>query len=306
METDANDLTFVETREAVGSCPRCRYVMPRLLDSAPAYFRNGFVPCDHCGEHVDLWHATLESVTRMSIAPAWAVATIGAGKTNFVMSIETGEFCEVQLTNHEVPSDARILSRNYTGQGGDVTAIEWHGNSPPLRFPGTVLRLFGVPLGKGPLPRSGRVAISVVWIRSDDSDAWPYLATAFESAAAREYAPSLVFAQSAVEISMMPLIERRLRRHSSAEHVKKFMRDSITYSYALNVVLPYFCGETNIAPMNDSIRGALNKMRKRRNDIIHKGAKAAAVTATDAMEGLCAAAFGFEYMRFVRPLLERT
>ena len=55
--------------------------------------------------------------------------------------------------------------------------------------------------------------------------------------------------------------------------------------------------------MSDSVRGALNKMRKKRNDVIHEGVKIAAVTAEDAMEGLCAAAFGFEYMRYVGPKL---
>jgi len=37
----------------------------------------------------------------------------------------------------------------------------------------------------------------------------------FESGPPGDYAPSIVFAQSAVEVSMMPLIELRLRRHST-------------------------------------------------------------------------------------------
>lgn len=277
--------------------------MPRLADSAPLYFRDGFVRCGHCGEQLDLWQVTLDNATRMSIVPAWALANLGAGKTNFVMPIETGKSYEVQLTSYGVPGDAKILARNYTGQGGDVTAMEWHGNTPPLRFPGTVLRLLGVPLGEGPLPRIGSVAIAVIWVRSDDSDAWPYLVTAFESAAAQEYAPSLVFAQSAVETSLMPVIKQRLRRHAAADRVENFMKDSLTYSHALNVVLPYMSAEVDAPKMPDDVRGALNKMRKKRNDIIHEGAKVAAITAEDAIEGLCAAAFGFEYMRCVGPIL---
>jgi hypothetical protein len=219
------------------------------------------------------------------------------------MPIETAKHYQVQLTDYGVPADAKILSRNYTGQGGGVTALEWHGNSPPLRVVGTTLSLLGVPLGEGPVPRVGRVSIKVVWIRSEDSDAWPYLATAFEAAAAREYAPALVFAQSAVEISMMPVIDQRLRRHAPAERVENFMRDSLTYSHALNVVLPYLSAECGAPKMPDAVRGALNKLRKKRNAIIHQGAKAAAVSAEDTMEGLCAAAFGFEYMRYVSPIL---
>lgn len=295
----------VSTLEIAGSCPKCRYVLPRLVECAPSYFASGHVLCKQCGERVDLWQASLGRGTRLSDIGGWALVSLGAAATSFVMPIETSRYYNVELTDYGVPTDAKVLTRNYTGQGGDVTAMEWHTNAPPLRFPGTTLRLVGVPLGEGPLPRIGQVAISVIWIRNDDSDAWPYLMTAFESAAAREYAPSLVFAQSAVEISIMPLIEVGLRRHSSAEHVRSFMRDSLTYSHALNVVLPYLCGKAGLPPMADAVRGALNKMRKKRNDIIHEGVKAAGVVAEDAIEGLCAASFGFEYMRFVRPELEK-
>jgi hypothetical protein len=299
----ANDPTLTYTLEGAGSCPnpQCRQIQPRLADSA--WFEHSNVRCAHCGERFDLWQVVLETATRRSPLGAWALASLGAGQTSLLLTIETGKGYSVKLTDYGIPADAKILRRNYTSQGGDVTTMEWHGNSPPLRFPGTVLNLLGVPLGEGPLPRTGRVSINVVWIRSGESDAWPYLVTAFEAAAAGDYAPSLVFAQSAVEVLMMPLIEQRIRRHASAERVKNFMRDSLTYSHALNVLLPYLCGEIGVAQMPDAIRGALNKMRKKRNDIIHEGTKTADVTANDATEGLCAAAFGFEYMRYVGPAL---
>ena len=152
--------------------------MPRLVDSAPQYFRDGFVSCGQCGNQVDLWKAVLEDAVRTSMATSWALAALGAGKTNFVMPMETGKYYPVELSSHDVPADAKILTRNYTSQGGGVTAMEQHGNAPPLRFPGTMLRLFGVPLGEGPLPRVGKVSINVVWIRSGDSEAWSYLVTA--------------------------------------------------------------------------------------------------------------------------------
>jgi len=299
MEQGGDNTTFESTREAAGSCSGRNYLMPRLVDCAPTYFRDGFVRCGHCGEQVDLWKVALDKAARLSDIPAWALASLGAGQTNLVIPIESGKYHEVDLCKHGVPADAKILSRNYTGQTGNITAVEWHGNAPPLRFPGTVLRLMGVPFGEGPLPQTGRVAIAIVWIRGDDSDAWPYLTTAFEAAAAREYAPSLVFAQSAVEISMMPLIENRFRLHAPEKQVRGFTN----YSRALDVVLPYLCGEAGLAQMPTAIHDALDKLRDRRNRIIHRGAKAAAITPADAIEGLCAAAFGFEYMRYVRPAL---
>jgi hypothetical protein len=258
------------------------------------YFERGFVSCSNCGEQVDLWQAALDSATRLSRAGAWALASLGAAETSFVLPLETGKYYSIELKDYGVPAEAKILKRNYTGQGGDVTAMEWHGNAPPLRFPGTVLRLVGVPLGEGPLPRVGQVCISVVWIRREDSDEWSYLVTAFESAAAGEYAQCLVFAQSAVEISIMPLIEKRFLLHAPKKAVRRFT----SYNRALNVVLPYLCGEAGAARMPDSVLDALNKLGKQRNDVIHEGPKVAAITPDEAMEGLCAAAFGFEYMRY--------
>jgi len=55
--------------------------------------------------------------------------------------------------------------------------------------------------------------------------------------------------------------------------------------------------------MPDDVRGALNKMRRKRTDIVHEGARVAGVTVGDSIEGLCAAAFGFEYMRYIGPML---
>ncbi len=142
-----------------------------------------------------------------------------------------------------------------------------------------------------------------MWIRGEDSDAWPYLVSAFEAGSANEFAPSLVFAQSAVEISMMPAIATRLRQHASHDNIKRFVADALTYGYAMNIVLPYICGELSIPRMPEVIRGALNKLRKKRNGIIHEGVKAAAISHEEAAEGLSAAAFGFEYMRYIAPLL---
>jgi len=269
-------------------------VLPRLVECAPAYFEKGYVICPHCGKEVELWQAALESATRLSLTGAWALASLGAAETSVVMPLETGRHYSVELTDYGVLAGAKILKRNYTSQGGDVTAMEWHGNAPPLRFPGTMLHLVAVPLGEGPLPRVGQVAINVVWIRREDSDEWSYLVTAFDSAAAGDYAQCLVFAQSAVEISMMPLIERRFMLHAPKKAVRRFTN----YYRALNVALPYLCGEAGAARMPDSVLDALNKLREKRNDIIHEGPKVAAITPDEAMEGLCAAAFGFEYLRY--------
>jgi hypothetical protein len=309
MDTELNDVTLAHTFEGAGPCQKCRYVLPRLVECAPTYFEKGHVICGHCGSEVELWQATLDRAIRASHVATWSLESLGAAQTSVVMQMESGNYYPVQLTDHGVPADAKILSRHYAPQGDEqsmLTAVEWHPHDPVHRIRGTVLQLFAVPLFEGPSPRKGPVLIRVTWIRRGDSDAWPYLVTALEAAAASEYAPALVFAQCAVEISMMPVIEKNFRRHASAEHVKQFMSNALTYGYALNVVLPYLCAEAGTSKTPEAIRGALNKLRKKRNAIIHQGVEASAISPEDALEGLCAAAFGLEYMRHVGPaLLER-
>jgi hypothetical protein len=218
----------------------------------------------------------------------------------------TDTYREIDLTDHGIPIGAKVLSVNYNSvwqEVGSVFAQEAHGNTPMRRFKGNILRLMCRPLGEGALPREGEIRIRVTWVRSEESLAWPYLVSALESISEKDYSPALVFSQSAVEISMMPVIARRLQRHASAESVKEFVGGKLTYSHACNVVLPYLCGELGLPKMPDSVRGALNKLRKRRNEIIHAGVRSETISYDEAVTGMLAAVFGFEYMRFVGPQL---
>jgi hypothetical protein len=285
-----------------GACSNCRFVLPTLNKAAPPFFERGTVTCSNCNNEVNLWHAALEH------SFSWSPVSLGATRTSFRKEIETGTFHRIDLADYGAPADARILSMNYTGQGGPdggVTVLEWHGNASHQRYIGAVVNLFGVPLGEGKLPRVGTVAISANWIHREESDAWPYLVSAIESAATQDYSPALVFAQSAVEISLMPLLARRFERYASHQRVEDFISgDHLTYGHAVNVVLPYMCGGLGIRPLPDEIRGALNKLRKRRNEIVHRGVKSQAITEKEAMEGMTAAAFGFEYARYITQRFE--
>lgn len=302
LSGDTNVLTSAITREGAGPCPKCRTRLPLLVDCAASYFASGSFLCNHCGEKVDLWQASVDQAIRLRDISDSALISLGARQSWFTLLMETGKIYLEELTKHKIPADAKILSRRYAPQGGEqgaVSAVEWYPNDSTRRFRGTPLSLLAVPVMEGPLPRKGQVLVILTWVDANDADAWPYLARAFDSAAAREYEPALVFAQSAVEISMMPLIESRFELYVPHKKVKRFTN----YSRALNVILPYLCGEAGLAQMPAVVLDALDRLKDRRNKIIHRGAKAAAIKSEDAMEGLCAAAFGFEYMRYVGPTL---
>jgi hypothetical protein len=67
------------TDEYGGSCYACHYVLPRLVDSAPGYFTEGYVTCQHCREKVDLWRVVSRQADFFDAAPAWVSWTDGTG-----------------------------------------------------------------------------------------------------------------------------------------------------------------------------------------------------------------------------------
>lgn len=294
------------TSEHAGSCPSCSYILPALVDCAGLYFECGYVTCNECGARVDLWQVVSGRAKDLGTIGPWSLASLGAARTSLVMPLRSGRYYEIDIVDHGAPIGSKILGVNFTGQGGEdgcVTGLAWHGNTVVRRIRGTVLRLIGVPLGEGPLPRTGNVAISITWIRPGESDGWVYLQSAFDAVADGELAPALVFAQAAVEISAMPVVAQCLERYAGADRVKQFMRDGLSFGHALNVVLPNLCGQWRLPQLPDQIRGALNNLRRTRNDIIHEGATAANITSEKTGEGLAAATFGFEYIRFIAPKL---
>lgn len=243
-----------DPHHTAGPCPKCTYALPTLRSCAPEYWEQGFVKCRDCGAEMDLWSVALDFY---KASPPWGLTALGAQTTGFTVALTTHEYLEVELQNYSVPADAQILGLNYNShhaENGSVCALEWQGMTPTRRIPGTILRLCGWPLGEGSLPRTGDIHIRVVWMTPEDSPAGPYVISAFHSVSAGDSAPAIVFAQSAVEISLMPLIEQRFLRHASNQVVQNLMRGALTYDHALNVILPFLCGEFGIAKLPEKIR----------------------------------------------------
>ena len=168
-----------------------------------------------------------------------------------------------------------------------------------------VLRLIGQPAlsGDGTVGSVCFVLIWVVWVHQQKEDGWPYVVSAFEAFIDGHYDRVIVPAQSAIEISLMPVIRELLERHASGDHVSGFMGDRLTFGHAINVILPFVCGQAGVPKLPEKIRISLNKLRKLRNTIVHSGTGGDKITSQQAAEALCAAVFGFEYVRYTKPKL---
>ncbi len=127
--------------------------------------------------------------------------------------------------------------------------------------------------------------------------------SAFDAFTYWHYDRVIVPAQSAVEITTMPIIRELLMRHASADHVKRFMGDRLSFGNVVNVILPFMSGQAGIPKLSDKIRGSLNILRRIRNELVHEGLGGSKITAQQGAEGLCAAVFGSEYAKYAAPKL---
>lgn len=307
---DALGHDHVFTMANAGSCPKCTYVFPAIEDAAPTYFEQGYVTCSECQAQADLWDVVLRRALAFASLPMCIIA-LGGRQTSFTRKIEADKYHEIDLAEVGIPADATVLQVGYTPQvdeGGAVFPIEWHGNVPQRRIVGNVLRLIGRAglSGNGTLGSMCPVSIWVLWVPQQKEEGWSYVVGAFDAFMNRHYDRVIVPAQSALEISLMPVVRELLLRHASVDNVNGFMGDRLTFGNAINVILPFLCAQAGLRKLPDKIRGSLNKLRDLRNDIVHEGTGGKSITAQQAAEGLCAAVFGFEYVRYVAPeLLER-
>jgi hypothetical protein len=103
-------------------------------------------------------------------------------------------------------------------------------------------------------------------------------------------------ANVAVESKLNRMLSQTLSAVVSNERVDRFLTDAATYGHQLNVLLPFVTSIMGLPELPNHVRGILNKLKKNRNELAHKGKLAKGTTEQDAAEYLCAAFFSFVYM----------
>ena len=300
--------TVVPTSSHAGTCPHCHFLFPPIWEATPLYFERGYVTCSKCKQEADLWTAVLATTQIEHPVPQLSLVRLGATNTIFECEIAANKHHEVRLADAGIPEEATVLQVGYSAKGGPdgiVFPFETHLNVPQRRRIGNVLHLIGQAAteGDGTIGTKNPVGIWVVWVHQDSHDSWPYILHAFQEYVDGHYDRLIIPAQSAVEISLMPLIRELFVRHASAGKVKAFVGDRLSFSNAVDVILPFVSGQAGIAKLPEPIGLALAKLRGLRNRIAHQGHGGSKITSKEAGEGLCAAVFTFEYVKYARPKL---
>jgi len=131
----------------------------------------------------------------------------------------------------------------------------------------------------------------------------PNLVNAFLYYVDNRYHGSVLAANASVETLLGKLITGFLHGKASNENIEQFLKDAATYSHQLNILVPAFLSGTDIPLLPDHIRGALNGLRRLRNDLAHGTVTTQSITGDRAAEALCAAVFGNYYVNYIGPLL---
>jgi hypothetical protein len=268
-----------------------------------AFFVSGRTRCYLCEGEFDLWKANLEGLAH----PANPYFLVGAHITEFSTELRSLQPRPVRLVDYGVDADARILDRILTtfspvGAEGLNLAIElmqpWKDKRP---MEGGLL-LAAVPVGKHP-PDSVGVRVMLVWIQGSSlGPSRENLLLALRALHLERLDEAIVPANTAVEASLGPLLEAYFASHASRPNVQAFLTDA-GYGHQLNVVLASVAVTHDLPKFPDHIRGALNRLRGLRNDLVHRGSTRQRLEAGEVRELICAAAFGMEYFRFLRDRL---
>jgi hypothetical protein len=160
----------------------------------------------------------------------------------------------------------------------------------------------GIPIEEEALGEN--IGVMVLWAPVEGSDApWLYLVDAVEAVTLGRFSQAIVPAHAATEISITPIIRSFLVKYSAREDVERFLRQDLSFSSILNVVVPLICALVGAKTLPSEIRGNLNALRKLRNEFVHDGVLPTAVDANHVRRLLCAAAFGCEYAKYLRRFL---
>ena len=243
-----------------------------------------------------------------------SLAALGARVTHLRLRLLANHGAELDFTQHGIPESATILWLNYTPHGGNCWPLEIHGNTPPRRFRGTKISLYGVQMKTSegiPIEEEfegNNIGVMVLWAPAADSDTpWLYLVDAIEAVTLGRFSQAIVPAHAATEIATRPTIHSLLFKYSADTQIEKFLKQEqqkkLAFYSILNEVLPLVAALAGAKPLPDAITVRLHTLRDRRNDFVHEGLLPTTVDATQIRELLCAATFGFEYAKYLQRFL---
>jgi hypothetical protein len=284
-------------------CPACKDQVAIEAKHIVSYFEARPIRCPNCGIDLDWWKIACREVEAnfMYNLPFYF---IGAQSLSFQIMLQPGTRRIFRLTEYGIPADAKILYINYTPQGPNLWPLEIHGNTPMRKRDRQEIALYPAP-PPNEVGVETEVAVWVSWVHGTaDDESWQSLVDAFEAHCNEAYPSMVVPANVAVEATLSRLMTVYLEKFISKKTVEDFLDNAATYSHQLNVMLPLVASINSLPLLPDHIKGSLNRLRKLRNQLAHRGTLEKALDSKASAELLCSALFGLQYIRHLKSLLK--
>ena len=201
-----------------------------------------------------------------------------------------------------VPEQAIVLSVNYTGQG-ELLPIQIRPNVPRYDPLDKKVAVYGASFGKD-LP-DGRVVVAVTWIAPEfDEIGIRQLVDAARAYDGKRYDSLIVPANVAVESALGTAMYEWLRAFCGKDRAERFLA-TLRRIFTSCMFLPIACHSIGFKPLDEDIRGILNRLRGLRNDVAHRGVPSYPLSKDIAAEFLTAAVFGFHYAQLFHAEVKR-
>ncbi len=279
-------------------CPHCSQILLIQGGYIDYYFLGQPILCSECQGKIDWWDLMLNLI-RDSPTVYQSYVAIGANVEVFKVKMRPGATTNINLGDYGLPSDGRLLDIAYAPQGPSLSPLEVHGNYPQRHWVPREITIYPYPQPDRP-PTETDLAVLFVWVpHTSDDESWQNLVDAFEAYIANRLTSAIVPANVAVESSLKRLLLQVLCQTASRKNVEDCLDNGATYSHQLNVLLPAVLAPRNIPLLPNHIRGTLNRLRDLRNDVAHDGRTKDPLDRKAAAELLCAALFGFRYIKMV-------
>lgn len=284
-------------KAGIALCPHCHEAIDVSAARTQTALKVAQIKCERCNQFLDWWNVIIHNL-RKNFMMSWALSPVGARITSGLFFLEPDTLYTFDLTALDIPANAKILRISYTPQGGSLFPVEIHGNTSYPKIVSPKIHIWPRPI-KHP-PERTEVAVSVVWVdHSEDDYSWKNLVEAFEYFSLKDYAKCVIPANVAVESRLNHLMFSHYTKTASEDQVTDMLSRGASYSHQLNVLLPSVADEFNIPALPAQVRGYLNRLRKLRNQIAHKGKLEKNLDLGSAADLVCAALFGFAYLKNV-------
>ncbi|HEX4863799.1 MAG TPA: hypothetical protein VFV02_06990, partial [Acidimicrobiales bacterium] len=212
-------------------CPHCKEGRKFEEQTFIKYFQGTELLCRNCSKKINLWKGVLSLLTD---SPFIRYGAIGANSTAFQVPITLGEPREITFEEFGVPSEAQILWLNYTPQGGNLQALEMHGNTPSRYSIPSVVTIYPIPFNEGKPTSEGVLNILVIWAKFEgdetESAAWRNLVEATDFFMQGRLRQSLIPSQTVVELMLSQFLSRYYSRVAAHEYVDRMFNGGASYS----------------------------------------------------------------------------